>query len=73
MKNTADNLTNLDFVFTVRSFAQCHVLEAFYIPLGQNFRDFLTKALSAPLHEYHTDGLLYQIPPDQQLPFGSSD
>jgi hypothetical protein len=51
----------------------CHVLEAFYIPSGQNFSDFLTKALSAPIHEYHADGILYSIPPAQQLPFGSSD
>jgi hypothetical protein len=49
----------------------CHVLEAFYIPSGQNFSDFLTKALSAPLHEYHADGILYSIPPAHQLPFDS--
>jgi hypothetical protein len=50
----------------------CNVLEAFYIPSGQNYSDFLTKALSAPLHEYHTNGLLYHIPPVQQFPFGPS-
>jgi hypothetical protein len=51
----------------------CHVLEPFYIPSGQNYSDFLTKALCAPLHEYHADGLLYQVSPEHQLPFFSFD
>jgi hypothetical protein len=46
-----------------------HVLEAFYIPSAQNYSDFLTKGLVAPLHDYHTNGLLYHVPPEQQLPF----
>ena len=47
----------------------CRVLEAFYIPSGQNYSDFLTKALAAALHSYHTDSLLYHVPPNRQLPF----
>jgi hypothetical protein len=47
-----------------------HVLEAFYIPSAQNYSDFLTKGLVAPVHDYHTNGLLYYVPPDKQLPFG---
>jgi hypothetical protein len=47
--------------------ASC-VLQPFYIPSAQNYSDFLTKGLVAPVHDYHTNGLLYNIPPDKQLP-----
>jgi hypothetical protein len=46
-----------------------HVLEPFYIPSGQNYSDFLTKGLIAPVHDYHTNGLLYHIPPEEWKPF----
>jgi hypothetical protein len=47
-----------------------HVIEAFYVPSAQNYSDFLTKSLVAPVHDYHMNGLLYYVPLDKQLPFG---
>lgn len=40
--------------------------------VGPKLQCFFTKALAAPLHAYCTDGLLYHVPPNKQLPFHTS-
>lgn len=50
----------------------CRVMEPFSIPSAQHYSNFLTKALPALVHEYHTNGILYHVKPDKQLPIGTS-
>jgi hypothetical protein len=47
----------------------CNVVQPFYIPSRQNYADFLTKGLVASVHDYHTNGLLYDVPPGKWMPF----
>jgi hypothetical protein len=47
----------------------CNIVQPFYIPSRQNYADFLTKGLVALVHNYHTNGLLYNIPPGKWMPF----
>ena len=48
-------------------------LEPFYVPSNQNYSDFLTKGLSAVLHDYHTYGLLYGLNPASFQPTSESN
>jgi Reverse transcriptase (RNA-dependent DNA polymerase) len=51
----------------LRENVACNVVQPFYIPSRQNYADFLTKGLV--VHNYHTNGLLYDIPPGKWMPF----
>lgn len=53
----------------LRENVACNVAQPFYIPSCQNYANFLTKGLVAIVHDYHTNGLLYDIPPDKWKTF----